>query len=166
MLGAIPLLGSLGIAIRIRRHCGIRWCVTAETVSGSLFAVGSRIFPEPDHRAVRQPAWHGVVVYGSYCMGQAFFSLSITGSGMIICSVPLRKDIPNARRHADGAADYLRGSAGRLCHPSGVRFRHGPCVRPSAYFHHAAQRYSHRCRAGASRAVLFMASSLLFLPTS
>ena len=52
VLGAIPLLGSLGIAIGYAVIVGwvVRYCWGA--VSGSLFAVGFRA----DHRAVRQPA--------------------------------------------------------------------------------------------------------------
>ena len=218
VLGAIPLLGSLGIAIGYAVIVGwvVRYCWGA--VSGSLFAVGSEEYFGQITGPFGSLLWHGVVVlvtvlvlargvlqgiekvnriimpaffvlflvvavYVGFlpgaaegyryllipqweklldpmtwvmAMGQAFFSLSITGSGMIIygrdpsqkkgkpphCRAPLppqeRGHPP--RRHADGAAGHLRGSAGRLCHPSrGVRFRHGPCVRPSAYFHHAAQ---------------------------
>ena len=62
-------------------------------------------------------------------MGQAFFSLSITGSGMIIYGSYLH----------DGGARHLRGYAGRLRHPAErIRVRSGPGLRSQAAVHHPA----------------------------
>lgn len=154
VLGAIPLLGSLGIAIGYAVIVGwvVRYCWGA--VSGSLFAVGSEEYFGQITGPFGSLLWHGVVVlvtvlvlargvlqgiekvnriimpaffvlflvvavYVGFlpgaaegyryllipqweklldpmtwvmAMGQAFFSLSITGSGMLVYGSYLKKD--------------------------------------------------------------------------
>ena len=62
MLGAIPLLGSLGIAIGYAVIVGwvVRYCWGA--VSGSLFAVGSEEYFGQITGPFGSLLWHGVVV--------------------------------------------------------------------------------------------------------
>ena len=178
MLGAIPLLGSLGIAIGYAVIVGwvVRYCWGA--VSGSLFAVGSEEYFGQITGPFGSLLWHGVVVlvtvlvlargvlqgiekvnriimpaffvlflvvavYVGFlpgaaegyryllipqweklldpmtwvmAMGQAFFSLSITGSGLIIYGSYLSKkeDIPRAAMQTallDTCAALLAGFA-------------------------------------------------------
>ena len=178
VLGAIPLLGSLGIAIGYAVIVGwvVRYCWGA--VSGSLFAVGSEEYFGQITGPFGSLLWHGVVVlvtvlvlargvlqgiekvnriimpaffvlflvvavYVGFlpgaaegyryllipqweklldpmtwvmAMGQAFFSLSITGSGMIIYGSYLSKkeDIPRAAMQTallDTCAALLAGFA-------------------------------------------------------
>ncbi|MFQ7002752.1 MAG: sodium-dependent transporter [Ruthenibacterium lactatiformans] len=202
VLGAIPLLGSLGIAIGYAVIVGwvVRYCWGA--VSGSLFAVGSEEYFGQITGPFGSLLWHGVVVlvtvlvlargvlqgiekvnriimpaffvlflvvavYVGFlpgaaegyryllipqweklldpmtwvmAMGQAFFSLSITGSGMIIYGSYLSKkeDIPAppCRRRCWTPA--------RLCWPALASFPR--CSLSAWTLRQALRLFSSRCQ--------------------
>ncbi len=95
-------------------------------------------------------------------MGQAFFSLSITGFGMIIYGsyLPKNEDVVHSSCMT-ACARHLRSYAGRLRHPAErVRVRSGPGLRSPSCCSSPCRVYSSRCRSAVcSRSSFF---SVLF----